>query len=82
MFANGNADTNGTCGYDEYVSSIYTISISVVTGKNKMATQNVPCTGVSAVTYARDGGAGINYPHDLMVYFFSFMQSVQKMCIV
>ena len=69
MFANGNGHVaaNGTCGYDEYVSSIHTISISVVTGKNEMAVQNVPCTGVSAVTYARDGGAGISYPNDLMV---------------
>ena len=72
VFANGNGhiSANGTCGYDEYISSIYTLSISVVTGKNEMAVQNVPCTGVSAVTYARDGGVGVSYPHDLMVCLF------------
>ena len=68
VFANGNgALFNGTCSYDEYVSSIYTIGISVVTGKNVGSRQNVKCPGVSAVAYARDGSLGVSNPDDLMV---------------
>eukprot|EP00112_Aurelia_sp_Birch-Aquarium-sp1_P002144 Seg1232.14 transcript_id=Seg1232.14/GoldUCD/mRNA.D3Y31 product=Furin protein_id=Seg1232.14/GoldUCD/D3Y31 len=67
VFANGNGgQLNGSCSYDEYMSSIYTLAISVVTGENKMSRQNVQCTGVSAVTYARDGAVGIANPHNLM----------------
>ena len=66
VFGNGDdyALGNGTCGYDEYVSSIYTISISVMTGKNEMSRDNVECTGVSAVTYGRRESLD---NHDLMV---------------
>jgi len=67
LFAAGNGGLfNGTCSYDEYRTSIYTILISVVTGKNVRSNQNVKCAAISAVTYSRDSSLGINYPHDLM----------------
>ena len=50
---------NGTCSYDEYLSSIYTIGISVVTRENIASRQNMPCPAVSAVTYSRDGSLGM-----------------------
>ena len=74
VFANGNeARANGTCAYEEFISSIYSISMSVVTGKNTPSDQNVKCTGVSAVTYGRDGSKGhvLQNPHDIMVSLFS-----------
>ena len=70
---------NGTCSYNEFVSSIYTISISVVTGKNKKSRQNVPCTGVSAVAYGRDGDAGVFYPHDLMYVRCPFISFYRRL---
>ncbi len=76
LFSVGNGGRfNNSCSFDEFISSIYTISISVVTGKNIGSRQNEKCPGVSAVTYARDGSLGIPYPDDLMVrtvYMFFF----------
>ncbi|XP_065070986.1 proprotein convertase subtilisin/kexin type 6-like isoform X2 [Rhopilema esculentum] len=67
VFSAGNgAPFNGTCGYNEFVTSIHTITISVVTGKNVKSTQNVKCSAIHAVTYSRDLGLGIAYPHDIM----------------
>ena len=67
----------GTCTYDEYISSIYTIGISVITYKNKMSLQNVKCPGVMAVTYGRDGMAGINDLNAQLVclYLWIFLSS-------
>jgi len=63
VFAGGNGGLfNGTCSYNEYTSSIYTIGISVITGRHTPSLQNVKCTGVSAVTYGRDGLAGVDNP--------------------
>ena len=68
VFAAGNGGfLNGTCSYEDYITSIYTIGISVVTGKNVPSRQNVKCAAVSAVAYARDNSMGVTYPHDLMV---------------
>ena len=68
MFSTGNGGLlNGTCSYDEYVSSIYTIGVSVITGNHEMSSQNVKCAGVTAVTYGRDGLDGIDNPNFLMV---------------
>ena len=71
VFAVGNGGSfNGTCSYEDYVTSIYTIGISVVTGRNVPSRQNIKCAAISAVTYARDNSMGIHYPHDLMVCLF------------
>ena len=68
VFSVGNGGQfNGSCSYDEYISSIHTLGISVVTGKNVPSTQNIHCAGISAVAYSRDGRLGINNPDDLMV---------------
>ena len=68
VFSAGNGGIlNGTCSYKDYITSIYTIGISVVTGKNVPSGQNVKCAAISAVAYAKDGSMGINDPHDLMV---------------
>ena len=68
VFSAGNGGLfNGTCSYDEYISSIYTIGISVITGRHTPSLQNVKCAGVSAVTYGRDGLGGINNPEFRMV---------------
>ncbi|XP_065070414.1 proprotein convertase subtilisin/kexin type 6-like isoform X2 [Rhopilema esculentum] len=67
LFAAGNSGQfNGSCAFDEYVTSIYTIGISVVTGKNVGSRQNMACSAVHAVTYARDLSLGLKYPHDRM----------------
>jgi len=63
IFSAGNGGLfNGTCSYDEYISSIYTIGISVITGRHTPSLQNVKCAGISAVTYGRDGLDGVNNP--------------------
>eukprot|EP00794_Sanderia_malayensis_P017262 gene17262-18986_t len=67
LFSVGNGGRfNNSCSFDAYVSSIYTISISVVTGKNVGSRQNEKCPGISAVTYARDGSLGIDNKEDQM----------------
>ncbi|XP_065070424.1 proprotein convertase subtilisin/kexin type 6-like isoform X4 [Rhopilema esculentum] len=67
MFAAGNAGMfNASCGLDEYVTSVYTIAISVVTGKNVLSRQDEACPCIHAVTYARDLSLGLKYPHDRM----------------
>ena len=73
VFSAGNGGPfNATCSYYDYVTSIYTIGISVVTGKNVPSRQNEKCAAISAVAYSRDGALGINYPHDLMVSLFVY----------
>lgn len=68
MFSAGNGGLlNGTCSYDELISSIYTIGISVITGRNTMSLQNVKCAGIMAVTYGRDGMDGIDNTEFQMV---------------
>ena len=68
LFSAGNGGYfNVTCGYDEFKTSIYTIVISVVTGKNVRSRQNVKCSAISAVTYARDNALGVSSSDDLMV---------------
>lgn len=68
VFSAGNEGIfNGTCGYNEYATSIYTIAVSVVTGKNTPSRQNAPCSAVTAVTYSKDLSTGIHNNDDLMV---------------
>ena len=68
MFSAGNGGPfNGSCSFAEYVNSIYTIGISVVTGSNAPSRQNNKCSAISAVTYSRDNTMGLGFEGDLMV---------------
>ena len=87
MFSAGNGGLfNGSCAVNEFVTSIYTIGISVVTGKNIKSRQDGPCSAIHAVTYARDGSLGIKYPHDRMVricnQILELLQSVYLHCFI
>ena len=73
LFSAGNGGIfNGTCSYRDYVSSIYTMGISVVTGKNVPSRQNGKCAAISAVVYAKDLSMGIDNHDDLMVSLFVY----------
>ncbi|XP_065070389.1 proprotein convertase subtilisin/kexin type 6-like isoform X2 [Rhopilema esculentum] len=67
LFSAGNGGPfNGSCAFNEFLTSIYTIGISVVTGKNIKSRQDEPCSAIHAVTYARDTSLGLKYPDDRM----------------
>ena len=64
---------NGSCAFNEYITSVYTIGISLVTGKNVRSYHNMACPSIHAVTYSRDLYLGLKYPHDRMVRIFFFI---------
>ncbi|XP_065070423.1 proprotein convertase subtilisin/kexin type 6-like isoform X3 [Rhopilema esculentum] len=67
MFSAGNSGLfNGSCAFNEYITSVYTIGISLVTGKNVRSYHNMACPSIHAVTYSRDLYLGLKYPHDRM----------------